>query len=61
MPSYNSALGTVKLKPDFNGDEAIWKWGRAEVTANQCLGTKAKVQEKMRKFFETLAYRTSEV
>ena len=56
--------------PDFNGDEAIWKWGRAEVTprrpvsgvtANQCLGTKAKVQEKMRKFFETLAHRTSEV
>lgn len=47
--------------PDFNGDEAIWKWGRAEVTANQCLGTKAKVQEKMRVFFETLAHRTSEV
>jgi transposase len=28
--------------PDFNADEAIWDWARAEVTANTCLGTKAK-------------------
>ena len=33
--------------PDFNADEAIWDWAREEVTANSCLGTKAKVEMKM--------------
>lgn len=47
--------------PDFNGDEAIWDWAREEVTANTCLGTKAKVQEKMEQFFQGLASRTDEV
>ena len=40
--------------PDFNGDEAIWDWAREEVTANTCLGTKAKVQEKVGEFFRGL-------
>jgi hypothetical protein len=47
--------------PDFNADEAIWKWAREEVTANLCLGTKAAVQEKLGNFFAQLAYRTDEV
>ena len=32
--------------PDFNADEAVWDWAREEITANECLGTKAQVQEK---------------
>jgi transposase len=47
--------------PDYNGDEAIWKWARDEVTANTCLGTKAKVQEAMAVFFHGLAQRADEV
>jgi transposase len=47
--------------PDFNPDEAIWKWARAEVTANTCLGTKAKVQCEMTRFFDGLATRADEV
>lgn len=47
--------------PDFNADEAIWDWAREEVTANTCLGTKAKVEEKMGSFFGGLAERTEEV
>jgi transposase len=47
--------------PDFNPDEAIWAWAREEVTANTCLGTKAKVQERMAHFFAGLADRTAEV
>ncbi len=47
--------------PDFNADEAIWDWAREEVTGNVCLGTKAKVQEKMGQFFQRLAGRTDEV
>ncbi len=47
--------------PDFNADEAIWAWVREEVTANTCLGTKAKVQEKVAQLFEGLHTRTAEV
>ena len=47
--------------PDFNADEAIWDWAREEVTANSCLGTKAKVQEKVSQFFNRLSERTAEV
>jgi hypothetical protein len=46
--------------PDYNGDEAIWKWARAEVTANTCLGTKAKVQAAMTVFFQGLEQRADE-
>ena len=42
-------------------DEAVWDWAREEVTANECLGTKAKVQEKMDEFFGGLAHRKDEV
>jgi transposase len=58
------ALRVLRLpaySPDFNPDEAIWAWAREEVTANTCLGAKAKVQEKMAHFFAGLADRTAEV
>lgn len=47
--------------PDFNADEAIWDWAREEVTGNACLGTKAKVEEKMGQFFARLASRAVQV
>ena len=47
--------------PDFNADEAVWDWAREEVTANECLGTKAQVKEKMNAFFGGLAHRKDEV
>ena len=47
--------------PDFNADEAVWDWAREEVPANECLGTKAKVQEKMNQFFGGLIHRKDEV
>ena len=47
--------------PDFNADEAIWDWVREEVTANRCLGTKAKVREKVGRFFDELRERSAEV
>jgi transposase len=58
------ALRVLRLpaySPDFNPDEAIWAWAREEVTANTCLGTKAKVQEGMARFFAGLADRAAEV
>lgn len=47
--------------PDFNADEAIWGWARAEATANTCFGTAAKVREAVDRFFGTLAARPEEV
>ncbi len=47
--------------PDFNADEAIWDWAREEVTRNTCLGTKAKVREKVGAFLSGLGKRTAEV
>ena len=47
--------------PDFNADEAVWDWAREEVTANTCLGTKAKVRAKVGQFLQGLSGRTAEV
>jgi transposase len=47
--------------PDFNADEAIWKWIREDVTANVCLGTTANLREKVGAFFAGLSARTDEV
>jgi len=47
--------------PDFNADEHIWAWVRAEVTANTCFGTGAKVREHVDPFFAGLAARAEEV
>lgn len=58
------ALQLVALpaySPDFNPDEAIWDWAREEVTANTCLGTTVKVQEKVGEFFRGVVERTAEV
>lgn len=58
------ALQLVPLpaySPDFNPDEAIWDWAREEATANTCLGTTVKVQEKVGEFFRGLVERTAEV
>jgi predicted nucleotide-binding protein (sugar kinase/HSP70/actin superfamily) len=47
--------------PDFNADEAIWGWVRAEVTANTCFGSKAKVREAVGQFFRSITDRAEEV
>ena len=47
--------------PDFNAEEAIWGWARQEVTGNLCLGTKAKVQERVGHFLTGLDGRKDEV
>lgn len=47
--------------PDFNPDEAIWQWIRAEITANFCFGTAEKVREKVDAFFAGLVHRIAEV
>jgi transposase len=47
--------------PDFNPDEHIWGWVRAEVTANTCFGTRASVREHVGAFFRGLVDRTEEV
>jgi transposase len=47
--------------PDYNADEAIWGWARAEATANICFGTQAAVREAVTAFFDSLSQRTTEV
>jgi transposase len=47
--------------PDYNADEAVWKWARAEVTANTCWGTAARVRAALDPFFAGLAERADEV
>jgi len=47
--------------PDYNADEAIWKWARAEVTANTCWGTASRVRAELTTFFDGLIARTNEV
>lgn len=47
--------------PDFNADEHIWAWIRAEVTANTCFDTAANVRAHVDPFFTRLATRTAEV
>ena len=39
--------------PDFNGDEGIWGWVREEATGNLCLGTRAAVQERVKRTART--------
>jgi transposase len=47
--------------PDFNADEHIWAWVRAEVTANTCFGTADRVRAQVDPFFAGLAARAQEV
>ena len=52
LPSYS---------PDFNADEAVWGWARAEATENLCLGSKAAVQHRVGNFLAGLANRKEEI
>ena len=45
----------------FGLGEAIWDWVREEVTRNVCLGTTAKVREKVGAFLGGLSERSAEV
>ena len=47
--------------PDYNADEAVWKWARADVTANTCWGTADRVRAELEHFFDRLTQRTEEV
>lgn len=47
--------------PDFNADEHIWGWVRAEVTANTCFGTATQVRAHVDPFLAGLAARAEEV
>ncbi|CAA9220432.1 MAG: hypothetical protein AVDCRST_MAG77-414 [uncultured Chloroflexi bacterium] len=47
--------------PDFNADEHIWGWIRAEVTANTCFGTATHVRAHVDPFLAGLATRAEEV
>ena len=47
--------------PDFNADDAVCGWARQEAIANQYLGTRAAVREKMGAFFTDLTQRREEV
>jgi transposase len=47
--------------PDFNADEHIWGWVRAEVTANTCFGTAASVRAHVDAFLAGLPRRAEEV
>ena len=54
-------LALPAYSPDYNADEAIWKWARAEVTANTCWGTAERVRAALATFFDGLAARADEV
>jgi transposase len=47
--------------PDFNADEHIWGWIRAEVTANTCFGTAAQVRAHVDPFLAGLTTQAEEV
>ena len=49
------------LTADFNGDEAIWGWARAETTGNLCLGSREAVPERVGGFLAGLVSRKDEV
>ena len=60
----NLQLRLVRLpaySPDFNADEHLWAWVRADVTANTCFGAGEKVRAAVDPFFAALADRTAEV
>ena len=60
-PPFSRGQALPGYSPDFNAGEAIWGWARQEVTGNQCLGTKALVQERVNRFLTGLASRKDEV
>ena len=60
-PPFSRGQALPDYSPDFNGDEAIWGWAREEATGNLCLGSRAKVQERVGSFLAGLASRSGEV
>ena len=50
-PPFSRGQALPGYSSDFNADEAIWGWVRAEATGNLCLGTKAAVQQRVGNFF----------
>ena len=60
-PPFSRGQALPGYSPDFNADEAIWGWAREEATGNLCLGTKAKVGEKVGNFLAGLDGRKEEV
>ena len=60
-PASSTGPALLGYSPDFNADEAVWGWARQAATANQCLGTRAAVPEKMGGFFTDLTQRREEV
>ena len=61
-PNLNLRLIRLPVySPDFNADEANGDCTREEVTANRCLGRKAKVWETVGQFFDELKERSAEV
>lgn len=60
-PELNLRLVALPVSsPDYNADEAIWTWARAEVTANTCWGTTASLQTALTPFFDGLTTRADE-
>ena len=61
-PDLNPRLTNLPgYSPDFNADEAVWGWARREAPGNQCLETKALVQQRVNQFLAGLASRKDEV
>ena len=56
-PPFSRGQALPGYSPDFNADEAVWGWARQEATGNQCLGTKALVQQRVNHFLAGLASR----
>ena len=54
-------MNLLGYSPDINADETVWGWVREAATGNLCLGTKAKVQERVGNFLAALAVRKEEV
>ena len=49
------------LTADFNGDQAIWGWARAETTGNLCLGSREAAPERVGGFLAGLVSRKDAV
>ena len=60
-PPFSRGQALPGSGPDFNADEAIWRWARQEATVNLCLGSRVAVQDRAGKFLAGLASRKDEV
>ena len=60
-PPFSRGQALPEYSPDFNADDAIWGWVREAATGDLCLGTKARVQERVGNFLIALASRKEDV